>query len=169
MWSITSKQPNYSASLLPHYIPHRYGRCTSLSSQGLASKYSTHDFPGGWSRGSQQMDRFVYPKWGFRVPVQLTGKDMKLNEIHPNPPLQMPWGWNKSWNCLIQSGPGDEHILLNPDFRAPRSVNLNFVSGFGFQDIIELETLWVFQWDIRVKMLLGLGFDDLIDLHVVFL
>ena len=37
------------------------------------------------------------------------------------------------------------------------------------KDMIELETSWVFQWDIRVKMLLGLGFDDLIDLHVVLL
>ena len=36
----------------------------------------------------------------------------------------------KNMEFLIQSGPGDGNIQLNPDFRAPRLVNLSFVSGF---------------------------------------
>ena len=36
--------------------------------------------------GRNYMDRFVYPKWGFRVPVQVTGKEMIfVHEIHPSP------------------------------------------------------------------------------------
>ena len=133
------------------------------------------------------MDRSVYPKWGIRVPAQVTGKEM----IHwmkstPVRSPKMPWGWNKSWKCLIQSGPGDEHIQLNPDFQGSQIGEFEFCqwiwflfSGhLGFQVGYQVGFKWDINraWDLMgfqvgylgFPIMLGLGFDDLIDLHVVF-
>ena len=150
---------------------HRCGRCTSLSSQGLASKYSTHDFPGGWSRGSQQMDRFVYPKWGFRVPVQVTGKEMIfVHEIHPSPipkdALRLKqimevfdsiWTW--WWTYPVKSWSQGSQIS-----------EFEFCQWIWFSGHNRAWDLMGFPLGYQgFPIMLGLGFDDLIDLHVVFL